>query len=180
MINQLKQHYQENRTLLLAFHGVGFLFLQTWCIPGTFFFNLFAGAIFGIPLGWPLCIFWNTFGAFLCYCVSGIYGGGLIQLSFLKPHVNKLTQFVKRQGMIGNTLFYLISFRLIPMTPNWAMNITFSHIGIKPLEFILSVAIGLAPWNYIACSAGVLLAELVSKNDLMTTQNYLLVISETI
>ncbi len=57
VIEHLKKHYEKSTHLLLIFHCVGFLFLQTWCIPGTFFFNLFGGAIFGIGLGWPLCLF---------------------------------------------------------------------------------------------------------------------------
>lgn len=56
LITELKMYYDENPVVLLVFNCIGFIFLQTWCIPGTFFFNLFSGAVFGIFVGWPLCL----------------------------------------------------------------------------------------------------------------------------
>ena len=42
---------------LLLFFFSNFLSLQTWCIPGTVFFNLLGGAIFGMKIGFPICLF---------------------------------------------------------------------------------------------------------------------------
>ncbi len=89
--------------------------------------------------------------------------------------MSKLSAFVKQQTLSGNMFFYLVSFRLVPMSPNWAMNVVFPHIGVPPLHFFFSLLLGLAPWNYIACSAGIILSNLVSRNEVMTFQNYLLV-----
>ena len=33
--------------------------LQTWCIPGTFIFNLLGGALFGTYTGFALCVVVN-------------------------------------------------------------------------------------------------------------------------
>ena len=176
LINQLKTHYKNHYFLLTLFHCIGFLLLQTWCIPGTIFFNMFAGAIFDIFIAWPLCLLLNSLGAFFCYNISKYFGGGLLETEHLKPHTKKLTHFVKKQRMFGDIFFYLVSFRLVPMSPNWAMNIIFPHIGITSKLFFSSVILGLAPWNYIACSTGVILSDLVANNEVMTPQTYLLVI----
>ncbi len=63
-----------------------------------------------------------------------------------------------------NQFLYLISLRLFPGSPNWMMNITFPHLGIKSTYFIASVfigyyhifiknyfKIGLSPWNFMTC-----------------------------
>jgi hypothetical protein len=52
LINCYKIHTIE----IHLFHAVSFLFLQTWCIPGTSLFNLFGGAVFGIYYGTAICL----------------------------------------------------------------------------------------------------------------------------
>lgn len=111
----------------------------------------------------------------MCFCLSGIFGSGLQETKYLKKYFDKLSAFVASESQSGNLFFYLVSLRLLPMTPNWAMNIVFPHIGISPMQFACSVFLGLAPWNYIACSAGVVVSQLVSKSEIMTTQNYIIV-----
>ena len=117
----------------------------------------------------------NVLGAFLCFCLSGIFGSELQNSKYLKGHFQRLLLFVKKETKSGNIFFYLVSLRLLPVTPNWAMNIIFPHIGIPPLQFALSVGIGLAPWNYISCSAGVIISEIMSRSEIMTAENYIIV-----
>ena len=57
VIEKFRLYYEAHPILVFAFHCAGFLFLQTWCIPGTVFYNLFGGAIFGMALGWSICLF---------------------------------------------------------------------------------------------------------------------------
>lgn len=70
-------------------------------------------------------------------------------------------------------LLYLIAMRVFPGTPNWLMNLTFPHLGIKDHEFLLSVFFGLAAWNFIVCEAGSVLSTIESKADILNSKVYL-------
>jgi uncharacterized membrane protein YdjX (TVP38/TMEM64 family) len=59
----------------------------------------------------------------------------------------------------------MLSARVFPGSPNWAMNIVFPHLKMPVLPFILAILIGLLPWNFIVCRAGVSLSKLTSKNQ---------------
>ncbi|EGR28718.1 snare associated golgi, putative [Ichthyophthirius multifiliis] len=52
----MSSNLDQNYYILLLFVASNFLFLQTWCIPGTFVFNLLGGALFGIQVGFPVCL----------------------------------------------------------------------------------------------------------------------------
>jgi hypothetical protein len=56
----------------------------------------------------------------------------------------------------------MLSARVFPGSPNWAMNLSFPHLGIPTHYFIFSILIGLLPWNFIACEAGVVISTFKS------------------
>ena len=66
--------------------------------------------------------------------------------------------------------YFLLSLRLVPVTPNWFINITSPILGI-PLEvFALTAFLGLIPYNFTCVQAGSVLSELGSVNDLLSFQ----------
>jgi hypothetical protein len=52
------------------------------------------------------------------------------------------------------------------------MNISFPHLNIEKSRFILSVFIGLAPWNFFMCSIGSILIEIIDTNQIMNPYKY--------
>ena len=72
----------------------------------------------------------------------------------------------------NNLIYYLIFLRIFPGSPNWLMNITFPHINVNPIIFILTVFIGIAPWNFFSCSAGAILRELTTTQEIMSGKKY--------
>jgi len=69
----------------------------------------------------------------------------------------------------------MIFLRIFPGTPNWLMNLSFPHLNIENSKFLLSIFIGLAPWNFISCSAGSILFELTDTKQIMDTRKYIIV-----
>ena len=55
------------------------------------------------------------------------------------------------------------------------MNLSFPHLNIESAKFVLSVFIGLAPWNFFSCSAGSILFELTDTKQIMNSRKYLFV-----
>ena len=69
-------------------------------------------------------------------------------------------------------IYFLIFLRVFPGTPNWLMNLSFPHLNIGNCTFIISVMIGLAPWNFFTCSAGSILFELTDTKQIMNPYKY--------
>lgn len=69
-------------------------------------------------------------------------------------------------------ILYLTALRVFPGTPNWLMNLTFPHLRVDDLAFLLSMFFGLAAWNFIVCEAGQLLTTIKSKSDILTPRVY--------
>ena len=61
-----------------------------------------------------------------------------------------------------------MSLRVLPISPNWAMNICCGVLDVPILTFFLTVLIGLMPYNYICVTTGVLVSKLTSISEIFT------------
>ncbi|RHY61349.1 hypothetical protein DYB30_000136 [Aphanomyces astaci] len=151
---------------VLIAHGLLYLFLQSWAIPGTIFVNLLGGALFGLLVGFPLCLLYNTLGSCFMYGLSARFGGKLVQ----KHLSTRLQQMrVTIDAHRDDLTLYMIFLRIFPFSPNWFMNMSSPHVGIPLLQFAASVAVGLTPYNFLSCKAGLILSALQSKGDIIDT-----------
>ena len=80
--------------MVVLFHCSCFYFLQVWCIPGTFIFNLLGGALFGIKTGFVLCVLMNSSGGFTCYLISKMFCNDLVH-NKLKEKFDSISKTVK-------------------------------------------------------------------------------------
>jgi uncharacterized membrane protein YdjX (TVP38/TMEM64 family) len=64
--------------------------------------------------------------------------------------------------------YFLLSLRLLPISPNWAVNMCCGVLDVPITTFFLTVLIGLMPYNYICVTTGVILSKLTSINDIFT------------
>ncbi|EQC38684.1 hypothetical protein SDRG_04380 [Saprolegnia diclina VS20] len=151
--------------LLLA-HALTYLFLQTWAIPGTVFVNLLGGALFGLLLGFPLCLFYNTLGSCFMYGLSRQFGGALVRRHF-PAKLEQLHTMI--DGHRSDLTLYMIFLRVFPFTPNWFINMSSPHLSIPLRQFAPSVCVGLIPYNFLSCKAGLILSHLQSKGDIIDT-----------
>lgn len=60
LVNDVNVCYVDNKLGIHIIHMICFIFLQTWCIPGTILFNLFGGAVFGVYKGFIFCLIVST------------------------------------------------------------------------------------------------------------------------
>ena len=160
----LSEYANEYRFRLLAGHCACYLFLQTFAIPGTVFFNLLGGALFGMFLGFPLCLVYNTLGSVFLYWLSKHLGRRVVMHYF--PHRLK-SLHAMLQDHRGELVVYMMFLRIFPFTPNWFMNVASPHLNISVTQFATAVFFGLIPYNFLSCKAGLILSELRSKNDIM-------------
>lgn len=66
--------------------------------------------------------------------------------------------------------YFLLSLRLVPVSPNWFINATSPILGIPIKIFAVTAFIGLMPYNFVCVKAGSVLSELTSVNDLLNFQ----------
>ena len=163
VLSQILSEYAEQQYFrVVAGHAACYLFLQTFAIPGTVFFNLLAGALFGLKVGFPLCLLYNTLGSICLYLVSSKWGGRL----FTGSWASKLTTFQSQLDTKSLT-WSMTCLRLFPMTPNWFMNVASPHLHIDLRSFAMSIFVGLAPYNFLSCQAGLMIRDLKSQRDIM-------------
>ena len=177
----LVQLTELNLTLSLLTHAIGFLYLQPFAIPGTIFFNLSGGALYGLRLGFPLCLFYNATGSCCLYLVSYYLGGNLVD-RFFKQRVEKMRLIIaeKQKGDKLSLFLYMISMRVFPFSPNWFLNVSSAQMKIPLPLFFFSVFLGLAPYNYLTCTAGLILKELSSTRDIMNIQTTIFLITAAV
>jgi uncharacterized membrane protein YdjX (TVP38/TMEM64 family) len=77
-------------------------------------------------------------GAYFCFCLSRFFAKELVD-KYLGDKRDQLKLLLSKQR---NLFFYMISLRIFPGSPNWLMNITFPHIGVKHHYLIFSIMIG--------------------------------------
>lgn len=161
----LKESQKKNGFQVLLLFCSAYLYKQTFAIPGSFFSNLAAGAIFGTWIGFPLVCFLTATGASCCYLISKLFARNLL-LTWFPDRISRLQQLLQENN---NSLFYfLLSARLFPGSPNWLMNLAAPIIGVPIVPFYFSVLFGLIPYNFICVHTGSILSTLNSLNDIFT------------
>lgn len=101
--------------------------------------NLLAGALFGLPVGFTLAVALTTVGSTFCYLLSLTCGQHYIH-KFFRERVAFLRQKIDEQER--GLIFVLLFLRLLPMTPNWFLNMACPVVGVPLKPFVLSVLIG--------------------------------------
>jgi len=118
---------------------------QSFSIPGSVILNLIAGRIYPAYFAFPLVCTLTMVGASSCYLLSRTFAKRLLMLC--------CSERIKSTGKAmeshkSDMLWYMTFLRLIPMSPNWLINITAPIVGVPFGTFAASVFIGLMPYNF--------------------------------
>ena len=129
--------------LFIAWFVILYVLIISSCIPGTIFFDLLAGGVFGVFYGSILVIFSYLIGS----CTNFLIVRYFLK-DILKNKFNKFKAFIHGDGKFG-LLLNLIGLRLIVVIPFWVLNIIAALINIKMRTFIISTLIGTTPISII-------------------------------
>lgn len=167
----MKEHlseYTKDYTLQVLIGYIStYIFMQAFMIPGTIFFSLLAGALFGMYKGIVLVIFSATAGASACYFLSKMFGAPIAawlwpqQIGFFR------TEVAKRKGKL---LYYMLFLRVTPTLPNTFVNFASPIVNIPYHIFFLATVFGLIPASFLSVRAGLTLGQLDSLGDLYDTK----------
>lgn len=165
-----KQYYNTNYLYILTLFSSIYIFKQMFCIPGSLILNVMAGSLFGSSIGLLLVCTLSSLGVAACYLLSKICDiESLIvnyfpsRLAAYKISLENLVQKNKDQ------LWYLLLvLRIIPITPNWLLNLIAPIAKIPLWTLMYTTFFGLMPYNCICCQSGQTLSSISSMDEIFS------------
>lgn len=163
----LKEHvsaYTKDYTaqVLLGYIAT-YIFMQTFMIPGTIFFSLLAGALFGVYKGLILVVFSATAGASSCYFLSKLFARPLIFWLWPEKLIFFRAKVAHRREKLLN---YMLFLRITPTLPNTFINLASPIVDVPYHIFLFATLFGLIPASLVTVRAGLALGDLESLADL--------------
>ena len=143
-----------------------FLLKHTLCVPGGTLLNAIGGALFGVYVAIPLCLVLTVLGSIGAYTVSHTCGAPLLIKWKMESRLLPLKRRVDAAASKGSLFRLLISLRMLPLFPQWLVNLGGPHIGIPLHLFIPTTAIGLIPYVAATVGSGATLAEVLDGADI--------------
>jgi pyruvate/2-oxoglutarate dehydrogenase complex dihydrolipoamide dehydrogenase (E3) component/uncharacterized membrane protein YdjX (TVP38/TMEM64 family) len=130
-------------------------------LPGAAMLTLLAGAVFGFWAGLVLASFASTLGATLAFTLAR-----LVARDWAKSRFSRFYQDIEMRWQRDGDLA-LLSLRLIPVIPFFAINLLMGLLPISALRFAVISQIGMFPGTAAYVNAGLELAKIRSLDGLL-------------
>ncbi|GJP51037.1 hypothetical protein CLOM_g10189 [Closterium sp. NIES-68] len=140
-----------------------YLFLQSFCIPGTICMNLLAGSLFGFFPGLLTISVLITTGACASYTISHFLLRDIVYYYF-PDKCDWMRTEVQRH--YTSLIYYVISLRITPIMPTWVVNLCSPLVGIPIRIYLIGTFFGFIPSSVIQVKAGCVLSTINSLSDL--------------
>lgn len=123
---------------LTAYVGL-YIALVAISLPAALVMTLTGGFLFGPLIGGPAAALASTLGACVLFMVCRTATG-----DFLRERAGPTAARIER-GVQQNAFLYLVSLRLLPVMPFWAVNLAAGFVEIPLRTFALATFIGILP-----------------------------------
>lgn len=151
--------------------AVLYIFLQAFSIPGSIGLSVVSGALFGVPVGFPLVIACATIGPTLSYGLSYFIGRAIVKRVFPNQMVWFAAQVDKRRRNLFNFLLFL---RITPFLPNFFINLASPLLGVPLHSFVIATMFGIMPATFMHVSAGKQLQEMSEMGSQFSVTKFVL------
>ncbi len=131
-------------------------------IPGAIVLTIAGGAIFGLLWGTVLVSFSSTIGATVAFLITRYFFRNSVRARF-GDKLKIINDGIKKDGA-----FYLLTLRLVPIFPFFAINVLMALTPIKTHTFYIASQIGMLLGTIIFVNAGTQLATLNSTGDILS------------
>jgi len=151
-------------TTVLIGYSLTYLFLQTFCIPGSLFLSFLGGTLFGWVVGIPLVCFLSACGASGAYLLSYILGKPFLDRYF--PQQSKFfgEQIENRRNNLFN---YFLFLRFSPLFPNVFVNLASPIFHVPFHIFWIGTFIGVSAQTTLAVNAGLTIQKINNPSDIL-------------
>ncbi len=147
----------ENRMMAMAGFVALYVLAVAASLPGAVVLSLAGGFLFGVAAGAALIVVGATAGATVLFVVARTAFGDVLR-SRAGPFVRRM-----EDGFRENAFWYLLSLRLIPIFPFFAVNLVPALIGVPLGTFVAATLIGIVPGTVVFASFGAGLGEVFDR-----------------
>jgi len=156
---QLADYTLAHPVLSLLGYVAVYIVLVVFSIPGALIMTLTGGMLFGAWLGGAAAVTSATTGAVIIFLVGRSAFGDLLR-SRTGGMVGRLMD-----GFERNAASYLLTLRLVPGVPFFAVNLAAGLVRMRLSTYVLVTAIGVAPGSLIYASVGSGLATVFERGE---------------
>jgi uncharacterized membrane protein YdjX (TVP38/TMEM64 family) len=117
-------------------------------LPVPLILTLSGGFLFGPWVGGPAALIGSTLGATAIFLISRLTVGDALERG-VSPRVRALEEGIKKDAF-----FYLLTLRLMPVTPFWLVNVAAGLLSIRLSVFVAATVLGAFPATMIYSGIG--------------------------
>jgi uncharacterized membrane protein YdjX (TVP38/TMEM64 family) len=159
---QFSELFARNPLPVAGLFFVAYVAIAALSLPGAALLTLLAGAIFGVLWGTVIVSFASSVGATLSFLSSRYLLRDLVQRRF-GARLGAINRGIERDGA-----FYLVTLRLVPVFPFFAVNLLMGLTPITTRTFYLASQIGMFLGTVIYVNVGTQLARLESLQGILS------------
>lgn len=156
-----EQYYLNNSLKTTVVYFIFYVFITSLSIPGANILTIIGGALFGFIKGLIIVSFASSIGATLAFLLSRYFFREFVSAKF-----PKYDQIIK-EGISKNEVYYLLSLRLIPMFPFYAINAVMGLTSIGVFKYYIVSQLGMLLGTAVYVNAGKSLNEINQIQDIM-------------
>jgi uncharacterized membrane protein YdjX (TVP38/TMEM64 family) len=136
-------------------------------LPGGAIMTVAGGFLFGKWLGTPIVVVAATIGATVLFLIARSAFGDVLRAK-AGPFLRKM-----EDGFRANAFWYLLSLRLIPVFPFFAVNLVPALLGVPLASYVLATVIGIVPASFVFASFGAGLGEIFDRGEMVNLKSVL-------
>ena len=160
--SDLRLFFVENPTQSAFIFFIIYVLTTAISLPGAAVLTIAGGAIFGLIWGTVIVSFASTIGATAAFLLTRYFFRNYIREKF-GDRLKIINNGVQKDGA-----FYLLTLRLVPIFPFFAINVLMALTPIKTSTFYLASQLGMFLGTVIFVNAGTQLANLTSIQDILS------------
>ncbi len=136
-------------------------------LPGGALMTVAGGFLFGKWAGTPIVVIAATIGATVLFLIARSAFGDVLRAK-AGPFLRKM-----EDGFRENAFWYLLSLRLIPVFPFFAVNLVPALLGVPLATYVLATVIGIVPATFVFASFGAGLGEIFDRGEMVSLKSVL-------
>ena len=160
--SELQIYFRDHPVQLSLLYALIYITVTALSLPGAVIMTLAGGAIFGLVLGTILVSFCSTIGATAAFLITRYFFRNSVRARF-GDKLKIINDGIKKDGA-----FYLLTLRLVPIFPFFAINVLMALTPIKTRTFYLASQLGMLLGTIIFVNAGTQLATINSTGDILS------------
>jgi uncharacterized membrane protein YdjX (TVP38/TMEM64 family) len=156
-----------NTFLAVALYICAYIGVVALSLPVGTVMTLSGGFLFGVPLGVTATVVGATLGAGAVFLIARSAFGDVLRAR-AGPFMAKMAD-----GFGKNAFSYLLSLRLVPLFPFFAVNLVPALLGMKLWPYLAATAIGIVPGTAVFSAFGAGLGEVFDQGGAVSLKGVL-------